>query len=232
MEILTHLSLFSGIGGMDLAAEMAGFQTVGQCEFADFPNSILEKHWPNVPRWRDVRELTGESFRSKTNGCTPTIVSGGFPCQPHSIAGKRLASDDERDLWSELLRVFCETNGNGLWEKMYQGCSQVKMEGFSGEYSGTWPKSGVLHGGIVSQPILAELSTSGNGFALWPRPIASDGEAWLKCSKSNPMQSIRKCWKHGKQDRTNYYHIQNGLNPNQAADLNGMMMGFPEGWTG
>lgn len=114
MEILTHLSLFSGIGGMDLAAEMAGFQTVGQCEFADFPNSILEKHWPNVPRWRDVRELTGESFRSKTNGCTPTIVSGGFPCQPHSIAGKRLASDDERDLWSELLRVFCETNGKWL----------------------------------------------------------------------------------------------------------------------
>lgn len=114
MEQLTHLSLFSGIGGMDLAAEMAGFKTVGQCEFADFPHSILQKHWPDVPRWRDVRELTGESFRQKSNGCTPTIVSGGFPCQPHSLAGKRLASDDERDLWSELIRVFCETNAKWL----------------------------------------------------------------------------------------------------------------------
>lgn len=111
---LTHLSLFSGIGGMDLAAEMAGFKTIGQCEFADFPNEILEKHWPGVPRWRDVRELTGESFRAKTNGCTPTVVSGGFPCQPHSLAGKRMASDDERDLWSELLRVFRETNARWL----------------------------------------------------------------------------------------------------------------------
>lgn len=111
---LTHLSLFSGIGGMDLAAEMAGFKTIGQCEFADFPNEILKKHWPNIPRWRDVRELTGESFRAKTNGCTPTVVSGGFPCQPHSLAGKRMASDDERDLWGELLRVFRETDAKWL----------------------------------------------------------------------------------------------------------------------
>ena len=49
---MTHLSLFSGIGGLDLAAEWAGFETVGQCEFADYPTKVLEKHWPDVPRWR------------------------------------------------------------------------------------------------------------------------------------------------------------------------------------
>ena len=66
MKKLTHLSLFSGIGGLDFAAEMAGFQTVGQCEWADYPTKVLEKHWPDVPRWRDVRTLTGNSFEQRT----------------------------------------------------------------------------------------------------------------------------------------------------------------------
>ena len=108
MPSLTHLSLFSGIGGIDLAAEWAGFETVGQCEFADYPAKILKKHWPDVPRWKDVRDVTATSFLERTRLTAPTLISAGFPCQPHSLVGKRKASGDERDLWPELRRVLCE----------------------------------------------------------------------------------------------------------------------------
>ena len=108
MKQLTHLSLFSGVGGLDLAAHWAGFETVGFCEFADYPHDILAKRFPDVPIWRDIRTLTGGDFYERTGRRTVDVVSGGFPCQPFSVAGKRKGKDDDRYLWPEMCRVIAE----------------------------------------------------------------------------------------------------------------------------
>ena len=136
---LFHFSLFSGIGGLDLAAEWAGFETVGQCEYADYPTRVLEKHWPNVPRWRDIRDVTAESVRERGIGRID-VLSGGFPCQPFSVAGKQKGKEDDRYLWPEMLRVIRELTPRWVVGENVPGilriagrtvCEDLEREGYS-----------------------------------------------------------------------------------------------------
>lgn len=101
------LELFAGIGGIALAEQMAGIEVAGLCEYADYPRTILQKHWPDVPLFKDVTKLDREELTNA--GISPDsidIVSGGFPCQPFSIAGHRKGTKDDRDLWPEMFRII------------------------------------------------------------------------------------------------------------------------------
>ncbi len=99
---ITFISLFSGIGGIDLGFERAGMQCIAQVEKDDYAWRVLHKHWPDVPKWRDIHDV------GKHNLPPADVVAGGFPCQPHSVAGKRRGAADDRNLWPEMRRIVAE----------------------------------------------------------------------------------------------------------------------------
>lgn len=97
---MTHASLFSGIGGFDLAAEWAGWTNAFNCEIDPFCRRILKYHFPNAEQYADIRTTDFTIWRGRID-----VLTGGFPCQPFSLAGKRKGTEDERYLWPEMLRV-------------------------------------------------------------------------------------------------------------------------------
>lgn len=146
----------------------------------------------------------------------------------------------QENVWHLTMSAICGQSSSeciakleqdGSWQKMYRGYFQVKMDGFSDEFLGTWPKEGVMYGGTVFQPTLPVRHFGVSVSQLWPRPISSDGEAWTFIRKCNPRLTIVDAWQRHKQDRPIYDYMWHGLSAKQAADLNGMMMGFPKHWT-
>jgi len=100
---MRHGSLFSGIGGFDLASSWMGWENVFHCEWNEFCQRVLKHYWPKAESFTDITKTDFKKYENKVE-----ILTGGFPCQPYSTAGKRLGKDDERHLWPHMLRAIRE----------------------------------------------------------------------------------------------------------------------------
>lgn len=159
---MRHLDLFSGIGGFALAAQTVWgeeYENIGFCDNDKFCQQVLKKHWPNSPIYGDIRQLTADTAcqrsiedgqnsgrsaqRSARSDLAPLLITGGFPCQPFSQAGRRKGTADDRHLWPEMFRVIREfaplwvvaENVRGLvtWNDgmvLEQVCTDLESEGY------------------------------------------------------------------------------------------------------
>ena len=148
---LTHGSLFSGIGGFDLAAEWVGWENVFHCEWNKFGQKILKYYWPNSISYENICTTDFAIHRGKID-----ILTGGFPCQPYSTAGKRLGKADDRHLWPEMLRAIREIEPRWIVGENVRGLV-------------SW------NGGMVFEEVQADLEAEGYEVQPFLIPAASVG---------------------------------------------------------
>ena len=134
---MRHASLFSGIGGFELAATWMGWENVLNCEIDPFPRKILNYYWPSAIQYEDIKTTDFTIHRGGID-----ILTGGFPCQPYSTAGKRLGKEDERHLWPEMLRAIREIQPRWVVGENVRGLTN-------------W------NGGMVFDEVQADLETEG-----------------------------------------------------------------------
>lgn len=170
---MKHLSLFSGLGGFDLAADLAGWENVAHCEINEFCKTILKFYWPNAISLGDIRTTDFTFLRGKID-----VMSGGFPCQPYSIAGQQLGDQDERHLWPENLRAIRE----------------VRPRWFVGENVSNlvnWNE------GLVFEQVQADLEAEGYEVQTVVLPAASKNAPHLR----NRIWIIAYCARYGCKER-------------------------------
>jgi len=138
---MNHLDLFSGIGGFSLGLEKAGFTTKAFCEMDPFCKLVLNKHWKDIPVYDNIKTLNGTQIEKDIGAID--IITGGFPCQPYSVAGKQKGTNDDRYLWPEMFRVIREVQPTFVIAENVKGlvniqdgmvfetvCSDLESEGF------------------------------------------------------------------------------------------------------
>lgn len=126
---MNHASLFSGIGGAEVAASMMGWQNLFHCEIQEFPRKVLDYWFPNSESYEDITKTDFTKWHGKVD-----VLTGGFPCQPFSLAGRRKGADDNRYLWPQMLRAIRQIhptwvvgeNVNGI-KTMVESCQVTQM---------------------------------------------------------------------------------------------------------
>ena len=146
---MTHGSLFSGIGGFDLAAEWMGWDNIFHCEWNDFGKKVLKYYWPKSISYHDITKTDFTIHRGAID-----ILTGGFPCQPYSTAGKRLGKEDDRHLWPEMLRAIREIEPTWIVGENVRGLV-------------SWS------GGLVFEEVCADLEAQGYSVQPFLLPAAS-----------------------------------------------------------
>ena len=105
---MNHLDLCSGIGGWALAFRELGIKTIAFCEIDKYPQRVLQKNFPNIPIFNDLKELTYEQIKKRTGTTSINILTCSYPCQPFSVAGKQKGEEDSRHLWADTFRLVQE----------------------------------------------------------------------------------------------------------------------------
>jgi DNA (cytosine-5)-methyltransferase 1 len=187
----THGSLFSGIGGFDIASEEMVWENVFHCEINPFGRKVLNYYWPNAISYEDITKTDFSIWRGKID-----LLSGGFPCQPFSAAGKRLGTEDERHLWPEYLRAIREISP--IW---------VVGENVRGLVN--WS------GGLVFEEVCADLEAEGYEVQPFLLPASGTGAPHqreriffvahsnsARLEKKRTEQQTARLEQYGKLDRT------------------------------
>ena len=120
------LDLFSGTGGFSLGLEAAGMQTAAFCEADPDCRELLAHRWPGIPIYDDIRTLTGDQIEQDVGAID--VICGGFPCQPFSVAGKRIGIHDDRHLWPEMLRVIKEVRPSWVIGENVAGIGSMALD--------------------------------------------------------------------------------------------------------
>ena len=184
---MTHGSFFSGIGGFDLAAEWVGWENKFHCEIEPFCQKVLNHYWPDAELFENIKTANFEKYRNKVR-----VISGGFPCQPYSIAGKRLGKEDDRHLWPFMLEGIRQINpdyvvgenvfGLTSWNEglvLEEVCLDLENEGYQVQPI-------IIPAAGVGAPhkrdriwIVASKNANKNGWGSFKRKIQSSfGEQW------------------------------------------------------
>ena len=160
---MTHASLFSGIGGFDLAAEWAGWTNSFNCEIDPFCRRILKYHFPNAEQYADIRTTDFTIWRGRID-----VLTGGFPCQPFSLAGKRKGTEDERYLWPKCCGLFGLFDLDGSWARMFSELLIGRKEWSSTRCALTWRRQDVRFNRTLYRLAVSVLPTEGTDAGLLP----------------------------------------------------------------